>query len=513
MKKIVIEKNRYVDSVTLMSVGTKLLALDGIEAADALMCTRANRESLRDMGYDIPGDAGPNDLVIAVSGDRNEHLEAAIKLAKDILDHKAGDEGEKVYHSLDEINLAEDEYNLVQISLPGEYAAAEGKKALKMGLDVFMFSDNVSLEDELDMKKLAEEKGLLMMGPDCGVALIDGVALGAGSIISDGEIGIVAASGSGAQEVGCIIEKLGYGVSEIIGTGGRDLYPEIGGIMMRQGIKRMEADGHTKVIVLVSKLANISVMDKVLTYADNVKKPVVAVFLGGDAGLFKGHKVTAAYSLEEAAVKAVELYKGEKVDFGFSEDEIKEIVSREISKYSKEQKYFRGLYCGGTFTEEAMTYFSKHNAGTEMYSNLDTKYAKKLKTRHKSTGHTILDLGAEDFTAEAPHPVFDPEIRLKRLRQELSDPEIAVILLDFIMGPGVHEDPVTHFAEICREVNSRRKGSITFIASICGSIKDPQDIRTAERLLEEAGVIVTKSNYQSTRLASAFIDALERRAN
>lgn len=511
MKRIVIEKNRYVDSVTLMSVGSKLLALEGIDGADALMCTQANRESLTELGYEIPGDAGPNDLVIAVSGDTNEHLEAAVKLAKDILDRKTGDEGEKVYRSLDEINLAEDSYNLAQISLPGEYAAAEGRKALNMGLDVFMFSDNVSFEDELAMKKLAEDKGLLMMGPDCGVALINGIALGAGSIISDGEIGIVAASGSGAQEVGCIIEKLGYGVSEIIGTGGRDLYPEIGGIMMLHGIKRMEKDDHTKVIVLVSKLAEISVMDKVLTYADRVAKPVVAVFLGGDADLFKGHKVNAAYSLEEAAVKAVELYKGTKADFGFSDDEINEIVSREIKKYSKEQRYFRGLYCGGTFTEEAMIYFSKNNANTVMYSNLSTKYAKKLDTHHMSTGHTILDLGAEDFTAEAPHPVFDPEIRLKRLRQELSDPGIAVILLDFIMGPGVHEDPVTPFAKICREVNEERNGSITFIASICGSINDPQDIRKAEKLLEDAGVIVTKSNYQSTRLASALIKALERR--
>ena len=346
------------------------------------------------------------------------------------------------------------------------------------------------------------------MGPDAGVALIDGVALAAGSIIRHGPIGIVGASGSGAQEVGCIIEKCGLGVSNIIGTGGRDLYPQIGGITMKAGIRRMEADPETKVIVLVSKLADLGVMDQVLTLADSCEKPVVAVFLGSSEALFENHKVHGTFSLEEAALKAVELAGGSVDKFGYTDEEINKLVEENVAKLKPEQKYFRGLYCGGTFTEEALLYFSAHNTGSRLFSNLSNRYCEKLEDSEVSVGHSILDLGAEDFTAKAPHPVFDPSLRLKRLRRELADPQVGVILLDFITGPGVAFDPITSFAEECKKY--RDKGLVV-ISSICGSLEDPQDVASKQKLLEEAGVIVTPSNYQSTKLASAMMNALDRR--
>ena len=380
------------------------------------------------------------------------------------------------------------------------------KKALEKGMDLFIFSDNVSLEEELELKQLGKSLGRLVMGPDAGVALIDGVALAAGSIIRSGPIGIVAASGSGAQEVGCIIEKCGMGVSNIIGTGGRDLYPQIGGITMLEGIRRMEMDPETTVIVLVSKLADLGVMDRVLTAADDCQKPVVALFLGSDETLFANHRVHGTFSLEAAALKAVELAGGDVSDFTCSDAELEKCVSDCMAKLNPDQKYFRGLYCGGTFTEEALQYFAAHNCDVALYSNLKNAYSTKLEDSEQSKGHTILDLGAEDFTAKAPHPVFDPGLRLKRLVQELEDPQVAVVLLDFITGPGVAYDPITAFAKECA-----KHPNVIFISNICGSLEDPQNVEEKQRLLEKAGVIVTKSNYQSTRLASALMNALERR--
>lgn len=512
MRNVIIVENRYVDSVSLMAVSDAVSKLPGITNAEAGMATRANIEVLRELGYEISDDVNPNDLLLAFTGDDQASIEAAIERSIELLNQSSSKDSNVVYKSIDDINLLEDPYDLVQISLPGEYAKAEAIKALKKGMDVFMFSDNVPLEDELEMKKLAIEKNLLMMGPDCGVGLIDGVALGAGSIVAKGEIGIVAASGSGAQEVACIIEKLGLGVSSLIGTGGRDLYPEIGGLMMLHGMKRMEADENTKVILLVSKLADLKVMEKVLTEADKLSKPVVAVFLGSDETLFYNHKVKGAFSLEAAAIEAAKLCLKQDVEFGYSQKEIDEIVERELSKITKEQKYFRGLYCGGTFTEEGMIYFSKHNKDTEMYSNLKTKYAKKLDSHLKSYKNTILDLGAEDFTHDTPHPVFDPAIRMKRLYEELKDPEVAVILMDFITGPGVHMDPFTPVVEIYEKIKKESDRHIIFIASICGSKEDPQNVAEKEKLLSDAGIIVSKSNYQNTRLASALIAGLARRA-
>jgi len=511
MKKIKVIKNRYVDSVTLMSIGSKVLEIEGIKNADVYMGTPSNLEILTSMNYELPDDIGPGDLVMAVTGESEEKMLTAFQMMEDIIDHKLPGENQLTYNSLDEINLSEDPYDLVQISLPGEFAFAEAKKALEMGLNVFIFSDNVSLEEELELKQLGREKNLLVMGPDSGVGLLNGVCLAAGSILKKGPVGIVAASGSGAQEVGCIVERCGLGVSSIIGTGGRDLYPEIGGISMIQGISYLEKDPDTQVMVLVSKLADPGVMEKVLKAADEAQKPVVAVFLGSDEELFKGHRVTPAFSLEEAALKACEIVMNRKIEIGYADDEIDAIVKGEMAKFTDEQRYFRGLYCGGTFTEESLIYFSENVPGITLYSNLKTKYAIKLGNHHESKGHCILDLGSEDFTRESPHPVFDPALRIKRLCKELEDPQVAVILLDFITGPGVAKDPISPFIDVIKEHNKKNDRHITYIVNICGSSGDPQNVLEKTALLKQAEVITTISNYESARLAGALMNALERR--
>lgn len=509
MKKVLVNKKRYVDSVSLMSVAARVSELLGIENIEIGMATVINRNFLEGLGYQLSADITPDDLVVCVTGKDEAECDEAIKVAMDILNRK-NIENVASFVSLDDPQLKAETYDLCQISLPGEYVFNQAMMALDKGLDLFIFSDNVSLEEERKIKEYGKSKGKLVMGPDAGVGLINGVALAAGSICSAGPVGIVAASGSGAQEVGCLIEHRGLGISHIIGTGGRDLYPEIGGITMIQGIEKLEKDKDTKLIVLVSKLADLEVMDKVLSKADKCKKPVVAVFLGSDESLFAKHRVHAAYSLEEAALKAVELLTNAKQKPKLSDEEIQLLAKTEVAKLPKERKYFRGLYCGGTFTEEGLIYFSKHNKDIVLHSNLKNKYSKKLSDSHKSVGHTILDIGTEEFTADAPHPVFNPELRLKKLRHELEDPEVGVVLLDFITGPGVAKDPITSHAQECKKIKEANI-SIIFIANICGSKNDPQNIGEKAKLLREAGVIVTSSNYESARLASAMMAEMEKR--
>jgi hypothetical protein len=250
-------------------------------------------------------------------------------------------------------------------------------------------------------------------------------------------------------------------------------------------------------------------MEKILRAADSLSKPVVAVFLGSDKSLYRGHKVHGTFSLESAALRSLEQVGIKPPGFGFSDEELTAITEKAIARLEPEQKYFRGLYCGGTFTEEALIYFNQYNPETNIYCNLKNRFTLKLDSHLKSYGHTVLDLGAEDFTKDAPHPVFDPAIRVKRLTQEVTDPEVAVILMDFITGPGVHPDPVSAVAGICEKRDSGH--SIIFIANICGSAGDPQNTSQIKRLLEDSGVIVTASNYQSTRLVSRLISALEKR--
>jgi len=522
-KKTEIRKNRFIDSVSLMSASDTIKKMPGIDKAELVMGTPINLETLTGLGFTIPAGTGSNDLVIAISGEND--LTEAFETVNNMLERGTrGNAGktEKIYRSLDDIDPEKEPYDLVQISLNGKYAVGEARKALDRGLDVFIFSDNVPIEDELELKKYGTEKGLLVMGPDCGVGLINGVCLGAGSIIQPGPIGIVGASGSGAQEVACIIEKCGLGLTALIGTGGHDLYPQIGGIMMLAGMKRLAADPNTKVIVLVSKLADSSVMERVLLEADKIEKETVVVFLGAEPSLFSNHKVHAAYNLEEAALKAVSLAKGKNQPIAFESIALEPIAFESIgeTQYAKmeetiktlgpQQRYFRGLYCGGTFTEEALIYFSKHNPGVQIFSNLKNRHSIMLDDIKHSRGHTVLDLGAENFTFDSPHPVFNIEKRLERFNNEARDPQTAVVLLDFITGPGVHRDPVRPFAHACRKILDERKG-IVFIASICGSKGDPQQAEKMKDLLSECGVIVANSNYQSAKLASKAIDLLERR--
>ncbi|MDD5602750.1 MAG: hypothetical protein PHG48_01540 [Eubacteriales bacterium] len=513
-ERIAVKKNRYSDSVSLMSVSDKVKKAPGVINAEVAMATPANLEVLASLGFKLPEDIGANDLVIAVSALTDRQADEASAMAEDILDHKEsparGREGNvRQYSTLDQIDLDKDPYDLVQISLPGENASEEAEKAIKMGLDVFIFSDNVPLEEETRLKRLGLERGRLVMGPDCGVGLIRGTALAAGSIIRKGNAGIVGASGSGAQEIACIIEKCGSGVSSIIGTGGRDLYPGNDGLTMIAGMKKLDVDPVTSVIVLVSKLADNNVMGKVLEEADKLNKQVITVFLGGESTLYDGHNVKPALSLEAAALEAVRTMTGEMIEFGFSEQQIHELAQHEAKKIGKNRKYLRALYCGGTFAEESMIYLKSRGSSLKLFSNLKTAYAQKLGSHLKSEGHTVLDLGSEDFTNNAPHPVFDPAIRFGRFLKEMEDPETAVIVLDFITGPGVHEDPVTPFAEAIRK-HKENNGGISFVTAVCGSEGDPQDVPAKERLLAEAGAVVAGSNFQSAKIAAAIIESLNR---
>lgn len=506
MRQILYKRNRYVDSVTLMAVSDDGRKQAGVTDAEAVMCTRANREMLVKTGYEIPDELGANDLVLAASGEEEAIVQALHRMEARL---NGTSSNAKVFCSLDDPALNAEKYDLVQISLPGEYVEEEAQKALDKGFHLFIFSDNVPIESERRLKEKAIGKGLLCMGPDCGVAQLGGVALGAGSILPDGRVGIVGASGSGAQEVACILASFGEGVSQLIGTGGRDLFPEIGGLSMLQGMHLLDADSNTQLIVLVSKVADAAVMEKVLTEADKLSKPTVAIFLGAPESIFAGHRAVSAHSLEEAALKAVGMLGGKTEGFGYSAKELREIAAQECGRYGKEQSYLRGLYCGGTFAEEGLLYYKKYCPTLTFYSNLSMLSVKKLKDKEKSVGNSVLDLGAEDFTIEAPHPVFEPELRLRRLRRELRDEKVAVITLDFITGPGVHPDPAGEFCEEIRRARRERKNHVTVIANICGSALDPQNIGAIKAYLEEAGVIVAASNLETVRLSAAILNQLK----
>ncbi|RKX83798.1 MAG: FdrA family protein [Spirochaetes bacterium] len=514
MQKILVEKDSYYDSVFLMLINKEVKQFKGVKDAVVSMGTEVNVELLKGMGLfnsEIESST-PNDLIIAVEAEKEDVAESAIKAAKELLNKKKsqaqeGDEYRPV--TLDKAVEMVPDANLVVVSVPGNYAAREVKKALNKNLHVMLFSDNVSLEEEIELKELAEEKGLLMMGPDCGTAIINGKPLCFANVISKGNIGIVAASGTGLQEVSCSIDKFGGGISQGIGTGGRDLKnSRVGGRMMRMGIAALKNDPETKVITVISKPPAEDVAEKVIADLKKTGKPCVIHFIGLTPGEESGN-IQYARNLEEAAGVAVALSKGETYKprmFTIPEDEIEKLVSQETKNMNSKQKYLRGLYTGGTLADEAMIIFEKEIGN--IYSNNQTNPDLVLDDPHVSKGNTIVDLGDDVFTVGRPHPMIDPSTREERIVKETEDPEMAVMLLDVVLGYGSHEDPAGAILKSLADAKKKaeeRGGYLSIIASVTGTNGDFQGMDAQKKKLESIGCIVMPSNYQASMLALKII--------
>jgi succinyl-CoA synthetase alpha subunit len=512
-----VKQNTYYDSVTLMLFSSSLSGIPGIRRAAVMMGTDHNKNLMIQSGVlteEAAETITPNDLVIGISAESHDAVQDALKVLEDQINHKkepAGS-GETTVKSLSAAVKSAEDLNFCIISVPGKFAANEAMTALKNGLHVLLFSDNVSVEDEVRLKEYAVSRQLLMMGPDCGTAVINGVALGFANVVKRGKIGIVAASGTGLQEVTVIIDQLGGGISQALGTGGRDLKEAVGGKMMLLSLDALKKDPQTEVVLIVSKPPTRPVMKKILDSVQSIGKPVVACFLGGDESVVSEAGVIPAATLEQAAISAVALSEGKMPD-AFSSfcdsPAILSLAEAETSKLNSRQKYIRGLYSGGSLCFESLLQLEQ-TVGS-IYSNIALNPEYTLKDINISQGNTLIDMGEDYFTDGLPHPMIDTRLRTERLYQEVRDPETAVILLDCVLGYGCHEDPAGALADAVRNARSLAGDRyLCFVASVCGTDGDIQNRTAQARKLEEAGVTVMRSNAQAALLTSEILRRIEK---
>ncbi len=348
------------------------------------------------------------------------------------------------------------------------------------------------------------------MGPDCGTAIIDGIGLGFANFVERGSIGVVAAAGTGLQEVTSLISRLGLGISQAIGTGGRDLKKEVGGLMMLRGLDLLAKDPDTKVIVVISKPPDPEIEKKVLNFIKGCKKPVIVDFIGGNLEEVEKAGAIPAITLEEAALKAVAIAKGLEIPpyipFAFPRDQVREMARKEFEKLNDEQNYLRGLFSGGTLCYEAMVLLSPLIG--DIHSNIPLKPELSLKNSLVSVAHTCIDMGTEEFVTGRPHPMIDLTPRIVRLQKEAKDPEVGVILLDVVLGYGANQDPAGLLAPAIKKAKEIAKAQgryLAVVASVCGTDKDPQNYIEQKRKLEDAGVLVMPSNAQAARMAALIV--------
>src|SRR6266566_5066852 len=502
-----IKRNTYFDSITVMKIAHTLTDREGVEDAAAIMGTEANLQLLAEAGLmlpeDLKGKAGSADVLLVVRANDEERAEAALQAAEEQLGQRvhahAGSERSKERQpsSLEEAVRLHADAQVAVISVPGPYAALEAEQALRVGLHVFLFSDNVPLESEIALKRLAQERGLLLMGPDCGTAMLNGVGLGFVNVVPRGNIGIVGASGTGIQQVMSLIAQQGKGVSQVIGCGGRDLSEAVGAITALQGLQLLQEDEQTQGIVLISKPPAASVAERVLEAVSAGKKPVVVIFVGLDKANYEhwqhryGDKVVLARTLTEAAQLAVNGNKG-----SLQGEDGRVVASVAPRTMLETRGRMVGLFAGGTLCDEAMHIWAEQ-VGL-VYSNIPLKPAWQLEQGQE--GHCAIDFGADEYTHGRPHPMIDPSLRLKRLQEEAGKAETAVILLDVILGYCAHADPASVHVPVIREalLKAKRDGrNLTVVISLCGTEGDPQRLSMQEAKFREAGAEVFMSNAEA----------------
>lgn len=489
--------NLYQDSVSLMQLAAKLKQREGVQEASCVMATPANLAQLADADLSIDVAPGPSDLIVVVRGDAGA-CEEALADADALLRAPApASSGERDAYVAPLTSIAAavertPDADLALVSVPGDYAAAEARKAVALGLDVMLFSDNVTVEDERAVKEFADRNGRLVMGPDCGTAIVNGVPLGFANVVRRGPIGLVAASGTGLQEVTCRIHNLGGGVSQALGTGGRDLKEEIGGITMLAGLRALAGDAGTKVIVLISKPPAPAIARAILDLAASAGKPVVVHFLGESAQVTDARLHTAR-SLRHAADCAVALANGEAPP-AFS-DRVSPSLQDAIS--GDRRGAVRGLFTGGTFCYEAQLVFLAR--GRACSSNAPVAGAAAI--AGEVTGHAFIDFGDDEYTRGRPHPMIDPSLRNAAIESHAADARTAVVLFDVVLGFGAHPDPAADLARVLRTARARKPG-LTAIGHVCGTDGDPQNRNGQIAVLKDAGAIVADSNYEAAVLAA-----------
>ena len=496
MLKTVVKKGSYQDSVVLMLLTNEISSLEGVNKIQVMMATPANKDIFKTSGLDTEElmAATANDMVVVADIEEDAVLDVVMEKVEEFLKKQAtaseGKKGTESVKSWDKALKKAPEANLAVISIPGAYAALEADRALDEGLNVFMFSDNVTVEDEKALKEKAHAKGLAVMGPDCGTGIIQGVPIAFTNKVSKGSIGVIGASGTGIQEVTTIIDRLGEGVTNAIGIGGRDLRAEIGGITMMDLIDAMEEDDTVKVLLIVSKPPAKEVRDKIAARLSTYSKPVVTLFVG-EKPEYHEENFYHAYTLDEAARLAVSLARGTEIP-----EATLDVDESEFYK-AEDGKTIKAYYSGGTLANEAAMLI-KDAMNCKVPPEDIEGYMLQL------DGNVVVDLGDDAYTQGKPHPMIDPAMRIQCMKSAVDDETTGVVLLDIMLGYGSHEDMAGALLPTIVELKEKAEAAgrkVFFIATVCGTRLDFQGYDEAVNKLKEAGVIVCENNKLACRTA------------
>ncbi len=520
---VLVKSNYYRDSLNLLKISDIMKrSSSGIVEAVVIMGTKTNKAVLVKLGFPSTkiNQATESDLIIAIKAVDKGSVDSALRKVEELLHSDGSSETSssvsKNSTDLDSALVSMSNANLALISIPGEYVKDLSIKLSNEGIHQQIFSDHVPLDDELTIKEYAAKKGVLVLGPGAGTSIINGKGIGFSNVLRTGPVGIIAAAGTGLQEVSSLLDQCDIGVIYGLGVGANDPKEKIGGLMMLEALKVLEELPDIEIMTIVSKPPSLRAKKLIIDYiVKHGKKKYVLAFLGGghDDSLPNSKSRIVQVNTLASAVFAVasltsnELYKQSLVRLHIKPEILQRSVAKEWKEFGQQQKYIRALYTGGTFAYETQVILN--GILKDLYSNAPTGGTKKLPQSSKSKKHSILDLGEEEFTQGRPHPMIDPTIRRLRLVEESQDPEVGVIMMDFVLGYGSNPDPVgAVLKEIGQVKATARKSSryLSIVTHVCGTKRDPQGYDESIRKLEKAGALVFPTNALAA-IASAQIIA------
>ncbi len=514
-----LRRGTYHDSVTLLRIAQAASATPGITAAQVAMATELNVDLTVGLGFAMPDSAGPNDLLVALRGQGDAAIEAGLTAIEQALaaasagTGSAGGFGDPpAPRTVRGAARAAPDAAVVLLSVPGSAVLGEALDAIEAGRHVMIFSDNVPLDHEITLKDAAGAAGVLVMGPDCGTAVIGGVGLGFANVLSHTvlspteastgapAVGVIAASGTGAQHLTSLLDEAGVAISQVIGVGGRDLSERVGGRSALAALGLLDGDPNTGHIVVISKPPHPDTGRRVTAAAADITTPVTVVLLGAGRP-----DITSA---AEEVLGAI----GVPVPTWPTWLPRQQPLQRKGSDTASGA--LRGLFSGGTLADEAMVLIEQE-LGTGISSNIPLRPELALPTESlgrgvpklSGLGNVVVDLGDDEFTRGRPHPMIDPTVKLGLLADQAADPDVRVILLDVVLGHCAEQDPSARLTPLIREglAAARRAGRpLDVVVSLCGTAADPQDRGRQGSTLADAGASVYTSNAAAARAAAAI---------
>lgn len=524
-----VRPNFYRDSLQLMKISDRLRHVSsGILEASVVMATQTNKGILIRLGFspNTVEQANESDMLVAIRAKDKQSIDLAVSQLDELFKsperiQSTSDAQEKA-ESIDAALNKMPNTNLVLLSIPGEYVRDISQKLIDQGIHQKIFSDHVPVEDELELKSKAVAKGVLILGPGAGTSIINGRGIGFSNAIRVGPVGVVAAAGTGLQEVTSLLDHCDIGVKHGLGVGGNDPKDKIGGIMMLECMKILENDKDIRVIAIVSKPPSPTVMRKIVDYAANegTKRYVLAFIGGGDSIVGKSNtgtkgnnsNIVQVSSLASSVLAVADAIGTDQLKKAFNRcyvtpEELLTVLQNEWNQLQSDQKYIRALYTGGTFTFESQVILAEMITDGSIYSNAPIQNIKQLEDSFRSQEHSIIDLGEEEFTKGRPHPMIDPTIRKFRILDEAQDQKVAVILLDFVLGFGANSDPVGAVLDELKKAKRIAKENgryLSVVAHVCGTKGDLQGYEQSISNLKSAGCIVMPTNALAA-VASAVI--------